>query len=83
MNTNVSDEEIEAAFQNTNFGEDTPAFRRRLLEQGCLKRLVPYHSGWTLTCILVQLGLMTKKGNLTSKGRKFMYAAFQQEKHSG
>lgn len=83
MNTNVSDEEIEVAFQNTNFGDDSPAFRRKLLEQGVLKRLVPYHSGWTLTCILHELGLMTKLGNITSKGRKFLYAAFQESKHSG
>lgn len=83
MNTNVSDEEIEAAFQNTNFGDDSPAFRRKLVEQGVLKKLVPYHSGYTLTCILRELGLTTVKGTITAKGRKFLYAAFQQGKFSG
>lgn len=80
---NVSDEEIEAVFQNTNFGDDSPTFRRRLLAQGVLKKLVPYHSGWTLTTILIELGLITAKHNITAKGRKFLFAEFYQEKFSG
>lgn len=80
---NVSDAEIEAAFQNTNFGDDSPAFRRRLLAQGVLKKLVPYHSGHTLTQILIGLGLITPKLRITAKGRKFLFAEFYQEKFSG
>lgn len=80
MQTNVSDEEIIEAFHNTNFGMDGVVFWRKLLEQGCLKRLVPYHSGWTLTCILRNLGLTTEKDTLTVKGKKFLYAAFQKDK---
>ena len=40
METNITDDEIAAAFDGTNFGG---ADHRRLLEQGVLKRLTGYH----------------------------------------
>ncbi len=82
MNTNISDEEIEVAFKYTNFGYDgSVKAHREVLAHGCLKRLVPYHNGWTLTCIMRQLGLTTEKDTLTAKGKKFIYAHFQDGKY--
>lgn len=80
MKTNVTDEDIEIAFRNTDFGG---ANHRSLLEQGVLKKTVGYHSGWTLTQIMIKIGLTTEKGNITKKGRDFMFEAFYKEKHSG
>ncbi len=77
---NLTDAQIEEAFQNTNFGHTN---YRQLLEQGVLKKVVGYHSGYTLTQILIKLHLITEKLNLTTEGRDFLFNAFYQEKHSG
>ncbi len=73
METNISDAEIDAVFENTNFGGVN---RRKLLEQGVLKRLTGYHSGHTLTMIMRKLGLTTEKDNVTKKGKEFCMGAF-------
>lgn len=77
----VSDSEIEAVFEGTNFG----AVRsyRKLLEQGVLKNAASYRSGHTLFCIMVELGLMTKKDRVTKKGFRFLFLAFKDSKNSG
>ena len=62
METNITDDEIAAAFEGTNFGG---ADHRKLLEQGVLKRLTGYHCGHTLTIIMRRLGLTTEKDNVT------------------
>lgn len=85
---NISDEEISVAFENTNFGDDSPEFRRKLLAQGVLKKLVPDHSGHTLTTIMKELGLIAIHGKreevyVTALGKKFLFAEFYQEKFSG
>jgi hypothetical protein len=76
----VTDEEIKAAFANTNFGTDE---HRKLLEQGVLKRVAGYISGYTLTMILRELGLTDKADRLTRKGKMFCFNAFYKQKHSG
>lgn len=80
MNSNISDAEIHAAFENTNFGG---ADKRKLLEQGVLKRLTGYHCGHTLTMIMRGLGLTTQKDTVTKKGKEFCMTAFYETKHSG
>ena len=80
METNITDDEIAAAFNGTNFGG---ADHRKLLEQGVLKQLTGYHCGHTLTMIMRRLGLTTEKDNVTKKGKVFAMGAFYQPKHSG
>ena len=80
METNITDDDIAAAFDGTNFGG---ADHRKLLEQGVLKRLTGYHCGHTLTVIMRRLGLTTEKDNVTKKGKTFAMGAFYQPKHSG
>jgi|JI10StandDraft_1071094.scaffolds.fasta_scaffold729987_1 hypothetical protein len=80
METNITDTEIAAAFEGTNFGG---ANHRRLLEQGVLKRLTGYHCGHTLTMIMRDLGLTTEKDNATKKGKLFAMGAFYQLARTG
>jgi len=81
MDEIISDEEIEEAFKGSNFGGCDP---RKLLEQGVLKRLTGYGTGWTLAQIMCGLGLTTKKrGAVTKKGKRFAMGAFYEIKHSG
>lgn len=80
MDTNITDAEIDAAFEGTNFGG---ANRRKLLEQGVLKRLTGYHCGHTLTMILRGLGLTTVNDTVTKKGKRFAIGAFYSQEHSG
>jgi hypothetical protein len=77
----ITDAEIEAAFEGTNFGTAIP---RRLLEQGVLKALTGYHSGHTLTTIMRKLGLLTHRSDrVTAKGKRFVFWAFHRTEHSG
>ena len=80
MKSNLSDDEIKKAFAGSNFGT---ADHRGLLEQGVLKRLTGYHCGHTLTVIMHGLGLTTKGGLATKKGKEFCMSAFYGIKQSG
>lgn len=75
----INDEEIEAAFNGTNFGPVEP---RKLLEQAALKRIRGYHSGYTLTRIMRILDITNERDTLTRKGKHFVFAAFYDESHS-
>jgi len=70
----ITDEEIVASFAGTTFGQRD---HRRLVEQGVLKKQAGYRSGYTLETIMCELGLVTQNGNITKKGRGFIYNAFQ------
>lgn len=75
----VSDEEVESAFQNTNFGRTD---FRGLLAQGCIKALAGWHQGHTITCILEELRLISWNRNadkikVTDKGRHYIWLAFK------
>jgi hypothetical protein len=69
-NFNMTDWEIEKAFKGTIFGD---ANKRSLLAMFVLKKLCQYDSGNTLTCICTDLGFVTAKGNITNKGRMFLF----------
>lgn len=73
----ISQEEIEAIFEGTNFGP-SPNYSN-ILANGCLKVLNGYASGHTLTCIMRDLGLTVEQyGNtyLTVIGKEFTYWSF-------
>lgn len=75
----VSDEQMQAAFENTNFGHTD---FRGLLAQGCIKSLAGWHQGHTLTVILDELNLIswnrqTDKIKVTAKGRHYIWLAFK------
>jgi hypothetical protein len=67
----VTDEEIAAAFRGTNFGA---ADHRRLLALSVMKKALRFHCGHTITEIMVDLQLTTRKrGTVTDRGRHFAY----------
>lgn len=75
----ITDDEIEKAFLNTNFGN---ANHRKLLEQGVLKKQANWISGHTLNCIMKELGLISSKNDeVLVKGRLFIYEAFKDSVH--
>ena len=75
METNISDAEIRGAFKGTFFGT---LDHRKMLEFSVLKMLVGYSCGHVLTRIMRDLGLITEKGNVTVKGKRFCRAAFHE-----
>jgi hypothetical protein len=69
----VSDDEIAAAFRNTNFGHTN---YRELLNASVLKRLVGYHCGHTITIIMQELKLIGKTEKPTKRGIALVRNAF-------
>lgn len=74
----VSDRELEKAFANANFGSMA---HRDVLRYAVLKCACGYYQGFTSKTIATELGLITWKGNVTAKGRKYMWDAFADGTH--
>lgn len=79
--SNVSDEDIEAAFQYTHYGPDN---RRERLTKSVLKVAVGYHCGSTMQGIMRSLGLIGqhRQGRapvLTKKGREYLQTALHKQ----
>ena len=73
-------EEIEKAFEDTNFGSAT---REEILADSLLKYSCGYCTGHTATRICIELNLIssnTKK--LTKKGKSFLYELIQSERQA-
>lgn len=70
----VSDEEIENAWGNSNFGNSLT--KRQIIANGVLKYASGYHSGSTLQAILKELGLLTIQLSLTKKGKSYLWLSF-------
>ena len=73
----VTDEEITAAFENTNFGR---ADDRHFLALSVLKVAVGYHCGQTITTIMLKMRLISgsteSKCTILERGRVFAYEYF-------
>lgn len=72
-----TDEEIDKAFENTNFG---PAPKMHILKFSLLKVASGYHTGYTAQCILHELKLINQSGtkpNLSKRGRYCLWEWFQ------
>lgn len=76
----VSDDDLEQAFRNTNFGG---ADHRTLLHVGVLKKACGYHCGHTITTIMAELGLIGIGGVPTKKGRRMMQIAYHAQMLKG
>lgn len=81
IKSNVSDEEIEAVFKNTNFG---PGNHRERLTKSVLKVAVGCYCGNTITCIMRSLGLIGqhRQGRLpvlTKKGQEYLQTALYKQ----
>ncbi|EPG8391730.1 MULTISPECIES: hypothetical protein [Klebsiella pneumoniae complex] len=64
IDAHLTDEVINAAFENTNFGRDD---FRTILAETVMKRAAGYHSGWTATNICMRLGLLSEKNQSATK----------------
>jgi predicted transcriptional regulator len=70
----MTNEEIDKAFENTNFGSRTP---KQVINESLLQYAIGYSTGRTSTLILQDLGLIqiqkNKSVKLTAKGRSYFY----------
>lgn len=73
VNTIVTDEKINKVWGNASFG-DTP--RRDVIANSLLKYASGYSTGHTANCICRELGLITKGDNLTTLGKRYLFAAY-------
>jgi len=69
----VSDEDLDKAYGNANFGSTE---KRDVIRYGVLKCVSGYYQGHTSTCIVTNLGLVDKEYKITPKGRTYLWAAF-------
>ena len=74
LETLISDDELEKAFGNANFGVLS---NRDVIKQGLLKCAGRWHQGQTSRTILKELGLIGKNYTLTKKGGRYLYEAFR------
>ena len=71
----ISDEDLEEAFKNTNFGN---VDHRKLLEASVLKKAMGLHCGHTITRIMQDWGLISSvDGRVLKKGQILLYEAFR------
>lgn len=77
LETIITDEELNVAFTNTNFGDRS---MRDLIKFGLLKVACGYATGHTIKCIMQELGLIgkshMKEGTLTKKGKEYLWECF-------
>jgi len=53
------------------------ADKRNYLEQKLLDRFAGFYTEHTITVIMIELKLLTKKNRLTKRGKSFLYFAFK------
>jgi len=77
--TMITLKELEDVWENANFGENHTD-KMRLVKQGLIKWACGYRTGYTLQCILQEVGLLTKKTKrLTKRGQFCLYEFFRKE----
>jgi hypothetical protein len=69
----ISDEEIERIHGHANFGDMQ---KREVVRMGVLKCASGHYQGSTSRRICEEHGLITKKYELTTKGKAYLWAAF-------
>lgn len=72
----LPDSIINMAWGNANFG-DTP--KREVIKWALLKFACGYKTGYTIKAILLDLGLLTQRLHLTTKGKKYLFECFDNE----
>lgn len=69
----ITDEQINTAWGNANFGSRT---KREILAGALLKCASGYYTGHTAKQIVSELGLVTAKWTLTKLGKRYLFAAY-------
>jgi len=80
----VTDGELQHAFEGTNFGMMTHdvTWQRNRVACALLKRLEGYACGYTQTCILRELKLIKKNNDVSRRGRNYLFVSFYNRKYS-
>jgi hypothetical protein len=74
----VTQEEVDSVWGNANFG---PGYSRMaVVKYALLKCAGRWYQGHTSTCILRELGLITKKYTLTLRGSRCLFEFFKNER---
>ena len=63
-------DDLEKVFKGTNFGDvinSSKEEKYKYVLKALTERLYGYHTGWTITQIMIELGLLTPKGHMVSK----------------
>lgn len=68
----VTDDELDRAWGNANFGGRT---KREVVRLGTLKCLAGWHQGFTSKTICTELGLIDSQYRVTAKGRAYIWLA--------
>lgn len=69
----VTDEEIDKAWGNANFGSES---KRDVIKDALLQLAGDFRTGHTAECILKELGLVGTNISLTKKGKRYLFYAF-------
>lgn len=70
----ITDSEIKRYFEHSNFGDRN---HRELLEKAILEIACGFRTGYTLSCIMVNLGLLTKKSkNINRRGKYYLWTVY-------
>lgn len=70
----LTDEQIDKAWGNANFGES--CVKRDLIKNSLLKLACGYMTGSTIRHILSELGLIKKTYTLTKLGKEYLWEAY-------
>lgn len=71
----ISDETLDKVWGSANFG-DAP--KRDVVKYSLLKYASVYKTGHTAFCILLDLGLVNEKEEITKFGKEYLYEAFSE-----
>jgi uncharacterized protein (UPF0371 family) len=72
----ITDKELEIVFGDSNFGDTS---KRDVIKYALLKKICGYSNGFTAESIIKKLELLTNRGGLTKKGRKYFWSAFSKQ----
>lgn len=77
--TMITLEELSSVWGNANFGESRESDRMKLVKWGLMQINCEYSTGHTMWCILIELGLVTPKGNVTKRGKYCLWEFFRDQ----
>ena len=70
----VTDRQIELAWGNANFGANHN--KRHIIANAMLKYVCGFDTGHTIRCICEDIGLMTPHGEVSYRGKAYLWAAY-------
>jgi hypothetical protein len=73
----VTEKQINIAWGNADFGNDRNAIDKyKLIANGVLKCASGFCTGDTMQCILEELGLVLQTWELSPRGKRYLFAAY-------